>query len=849
LPVPTSNGLKIDLSYVNKNSTAFAGLKSMVDDAIAGKPDYGFSPHHAAYMYKITGENKYCDFAIEYVESCPNGYEHKYGISCGVQGAEADIAAGNRPYVASDSYLGVGNTIGALAITYDWCGFRMTATQKTRWENYANQAIYNVWHPTTASWGGKTFTWSGWSINNPGNNYYYSFLEATMFWGLASKNSTTLSFVRNEKIQPLVNYFAQLPGGGSLEGTGYGVAHMGLFYLYQVWKDSTGEDLANMSSHLSDSIRFWVHATTPNRAYYAPIGDLARVSFPDLFDYHRILMLEAHHLTNNTATENLSSWWLNNISVNKASRRLYSQWDLIPSGTPTSSIPNEPLTYRATGVGRIFTRTGWDTGALWMTFVAGKYNESHAHQDQGSFTLANNGWLTVTNNIFSHSGINQTTDYHNVLRFSQNDVIIPQKYGTEAVMTVNQIGANGEIDVTGNLTPVYGTNPAVQNWTRNIKFAGRKLLVTDNFSISPNTQAVFQIHVPVQPTVSGNVISAGALNIRVLSPSNPTVSVVTKERYRIDIGGGTTGYVVELSDQPFTSTSTVPIILQPVVDATPPIISSVVSSSVSATSANISWITNETSNSQVEYGSTSSYGSYSVINPSTLLSHSQTISNLLPNTVYHYRVKSRDATGNLATSADYTFKTSSAVNNPVSVPVVVPATQPVTPTTPASPSTPSVVPAPSGGAVSPTTGGSSSNPTTNSTSSTQTPLSANFSPISITKSLYIGVRGIEVTSLQTFLINKGLLPTNTSPLGYYGTQTREAVKKFQCQNNIICSGDEASTGYGVVGKMTRSAILTQSSASVSSPAEEAEIIKQLTAIVESLTRQIAELIAKKTRGL
>jgi hypothetical protein len=40
-------------------------------------------------------------------------------------------------------------------------------------------------------------------------------------------------------------------------------------------------------------------------------------------------------------------------------------------------------------------------------------------------------------------------------------------------------------------------------------------------------------------------------------------------------------------------------------------------------------------------------------------SHSQSLSGLSAGTVYHYRVKSRDASGNLATSSDFTFTTSS----------------------------------------------------------------------------------------------------------------------------------------------------------------------------------------------
>ena len=41
-------------------------------------------------------------------------------------------------------------------------------------------------------------------------------------------------------------------------------------------------------------------------------------------------------------------------------------------------------------------------------------------------------------------------------------------------------------------------------------------------------------------------------------------------------------------------------------------------------------------------------------------SHSASLSGLAANTLYHYRVKSRDAAGNLATSGDFTFTTAAA---------------------------------------------------------------------------------------------------------------------------------------------------------------------------------------------
>lgn len=559
-PVSSVNGLKLDLSYVNTSSTAYTRFKGMVDDALLGTPDYGFEPQHAAMMYKITGDAKYCDYAVQYVETYPNAYEWHYGERPGVVAAEQDIAAGVAPHVAGDSYLEVGPVIGSLAIVYDWCNSRLTASQKTRWAAYANQAIYNVWHPDQASWGGKSFPWSGWSINNPGNNYYYSFVRATMFWALATKDQTLLSFVRDQKIQPLINYFAALPGGGSLEGTGYGTSHMNLFYLYQVWKDSTGEDIANFSPHMNDSIHYWVAATTPNRAYYAPIGDLAREAFPNLYDYHRRLILEARNLSLDAPTKDLASWWLQHISVPQMSHRVDAQWDLLPQGSYALATPTEPLVYRATGVGRIFTRTSWDTNALWLTFVAGTYNESHAHQDQGSFDLANNGWLAVTNNIYSSDGLQWTTDYNNMLRFVQNGSIIPQVEGTQSAMTVNSFSATtGDVNVTGNITPAYKGNTAINTWIRNIAFssAARMVTVTDNYSVAPGVQAIFQLNTPVQPTVSGNSITAGQLRVKVVTPANPIINVVSLAgHYRIDISGAAGTFVVQLSDQAIALNST-----------------------------------------------------------------------------------------------------------------------------------------------------------------------------------------------------------------------------------------------------------------------------------------------------
>src|SRR5205807_1575716 len=92
-------------------------------------------------------------------------------------------------------------------------------------------------------------------------------------------------------------------------------------------------------------------------------------------------------------------------------------------------------------------------------------------------------------------------------------------------------------------------------------------------------------------------------------------------------------------------------------DTTPPVISGVAVTSVGGTSATIQWTTNEASDSLVEYGLTASYGSTTTLDPTLGTSHTVTVNGLTGSTTYHYRVKSKDAAGNLATSGDSTFTT------------------------------------------------------------------------------------------------------------------------------------------------------------------------------------------------
>jgi len=76
------------------------------------------------------------------------------------------------------------------------------------------------------------------------------------------------------------------------------------------------------------------------------------------------------------------------------------------------------------------------------------------------------------------------------------------------------------------------------------------------------------------------------------------------------------------------------------------------------------------------------------------------------------------------------------------------------------------------------------------------------SGLNLTRSLYIGLKGADVTQLQTFLKTTGDF-TYPEITGYYGGVTEAAVQRYQCREMQICSGTPISNGYGVVGPQTK----------------------------------------------
>jgi hypothetical protein len=115
------------------------------------------------------------------------------------------------------------------------------------------------------------------------------------------------------------------------------------------------------------------------------------------------------------------------------------------------------------------------------------------------------------------------------------------------------------------------------------------------------------------------------------------------------------GKVFVATNSSLTAFGLLPDVDTPGPGGRPPQITAIAVSNITATSATITWTTDELADSQVDYGSTSSYGLTTMLDPTLVTTHSVSLIGLTNGATYHYRVKSKDAAGNLATSGDNSF--------------------------------------------------------------------------------------------------------------------------------------------------------------------------------------------------
>ena len=522
-------------------------FKALVDAELAGSRSYDFKPWYAALMGQLSGSTAYCTFAVNQTEAF-------------VASEEALIAGNQRAGVAFDSYLEVGPIIGNVALVYDWCRSSMTAAQRTRWTNYANQAVWNVWNPSQARWGSTTYAWTGWSVDNPVNNYSYSFLEATMLTGLATFGENTqaptwIDKFRTAKLQNQLfpTFNRDLSGGGSREGTGYGTAMKNLWRLYDWWERSTGERIASQTPHTLASLPHMMHSIVPTLDYLTPTGDHARDSTAALFDYHRDYLQVLMRLYTTERVSATAKTLLAGSSVPRMQHGFMYYSDFMYDHTDIAAQPltNLATAYWGSGTGQFSMRSSWARDAAYANFICGPYSESHAHRDQGSFTLFKGSWLAYDSNHASHSGIEQAEGLHNLVRIEQNGSTVTQVEGAPPCQMQALAETAHYAYGLARVTPIYNGKAAVGKVEREFLFIKPStFVVLDRAqSVGSGTRRVWTLNLPAAPTVSGENLSlvrgANRLDVMRLAPAGLTTQVTAWPSLNAEV---TSGVRVDVAD-------------------------------------------------------------------------------------------------------------------------------------------------------------------------------------------------------------------------------------------------------------------------------------------------------------
>jgi hypothetical protein len=251
--------------------------------------------------------------------------------------------------------------------------------------------------------------------------------------------------------------------------------------------------------------------------------------------------------------------------------------------------------------------------------------------------------------------------------------LVARKVNTLVIMAGGYPSRNGENNLIGNPAAAQDVS---NNWPTKIVWSGYEVgdALHTGSTISSTHPSTSPVRVAYEAFVGPNnwIYSYDLAAVyHAIRPADSLLTEVGPGTNVIDDTGGNTftlgsgnQYYLELENATSLDSSIEALLdtlpPTPPADTAPPVIDGVGADSITSSGATISWATDEPSDSQVEYGPSTAYGSTTALDSSPVTSHSQTLAGLAPGSVYHYRVRSTDGAGNLAVSGDFSFATAAS---------------------------------------------------------------------------------------------------------------------------------------------------------------------------------------------
>jgi len=316
-----------------------------------------------------------------------------------------------------------------VATAYDWLYNFMPddlrTAVRTRLVKWADSILYN---PITYGRFGSMYFYEG-------NNYCLGHLSgltsvAYAIYSEDTVNGNRLLDICEQNLPLFINYAnTRLRNGDANEGWSYGAGYAYSFFRTLATIKTASyyhTDKFHETSYDEDAIRFLAHATLPEKKKMLAEGDWARESSGSLWDFHRFVSDLISSYSNDEETRRIARFWSNeNIPITEFAVTAYRWMPFLLTNQEDQSLDYKSNTDFAekriytdtSGTGQLIQRTSWNPNAQWITFRAGGRWGDHAHDGPGHFSVYENGWLLIDNNIKSRSGIEGADSMHNCIHF------------------------------------------------------------------------------------------------------------------------------------------------------------------------------------------------------------------------------------------------------------------------------------------------------------------------------------------------------------------------------------------------------------------------------------------------
>jgi hypothetical protein len=542
LAAPSPNGRRIVLDAralerlresAQKKTPAFAYLIARADSVTSKQARSGYQGFEWAdamastsLAWHATGEPRYAEAAVGYVRAL---LDDRYVVGDGKGGSGV---------VTHDSGYGIRTFAAYAALGYDWLRGAPGMDETLRARILARLDEWLGWYEQ-----------KGYLRDRPTANYYWGYLTALSFAGLAASGESAaadrwLKLARDELSNNVLPAFREeLKGGGWPEGAQYGAyttAEVAL--VAEAFRTGAGIDVTSKLPWLEQTVTQHVHALLPDEGSVYDGGTWTeRPPRPSALP----LAAAGMALENVNPTRAAEARWMV-AHVLPPLRREQAWIGLLadrPGGAERNPREGAAASLHVAGMGLTFVRSDWSKNALWASFQAGpRLAEDHQDNDQGHFELARGGDLLL---VDGGGPEGSATVNHNTLLVDDGGrhLTYPPNQGVWGGRKVKttRFADDGEVAVAvGDIAEAYAPSCArdgcgdrsVERMIRTFVVVRPATLVIHDAVVleRPEFAVSFAAHLTTEPSVTGSTTSAivgkSRVDLRTLVPGDVKPAVL-----------------------------------------------------------------------------------------------------------------------------------------------------------------------------------------------------------------------------------------------------------------------------------------------------------------------------------